>query len=162
MHGNLHAGYEAVTFYLSLFWGHRNMQTFWTWGCAMYAAPFPLCPSVLQVDFQVIPMSSYPQTSLEALLESSPLPYGIANSISNAWTVPGPRGRFSKACPDTGDPTGAKPDSGEPLLCLVTSLIVCQVPGSEAICLLGVWENANIVLVHSLFIISPDLYSADV
>ena len=83
-------------------------------------------------------MPSYPHANLKALLESSPLSEGLSNALSNAWTVPGPRGRLLKAHPATGDPTGAKPESGEPLLCLVTSLIVRQVPGSEAIFLLGV------------------------
>ena len=44
----------------------------------------------------------------------------------------------------------------------MTSLVVLQVPGSEAIFLLGVRDNANIVLAHSLFTVSPDVYSADV
>ena len=62
----------------------------------------------------------------------------------------------------TGDPTGAKPESEEPLLRLVTSLVVRQVPGPKAIYLLGVQENAKIVLVHSLFTVSPDVYSTNV
>ena len=135
---------------------------FWNWARAIYAAPLPLRPFVLTVDCQVLTMPSYLHASLGALLESSPLPEGLANSLSNAWNLQVPQRCIPKDRPAKGDPTGAKPESGEPLLCLVTSLIVCQVPGSEAICLLGVWENANIVLVHSLFIISPDLYSADV
>ena len=57
-------------------------------------------------------MPSYLLASLEALLESSPLPEGLANALSNAWNVPGPRGRLPKDRPDMGDPTGAKPESG--------------------------------------------------
>ena len=61
-----------------------------------------------------------------------------------------------------GNPTGAKPKGAEPLLYLVTSLIVRQFLGSEAIFLLDVWENTKIVLVHSLFTVSTNVYSADV
>ena len=107
-------------------------------------------------------MPVYPHASQKALLESSPLLEVLDDNLSNAWTVLDPRGRLPKARPATGNPTGAKPESGGPLLRLVTSLVFRQVPGLEAICLLGFWENAKIVLVHSLFTVSPDVYSADV
>ena len=107
-------------------------------------------------------MPSCLHESLEYLLESSPLSEGLANSLGNTWTVPGPQGRLPKDRPATGDPTGAKPESGEQLLCLVASLIVQQVLVSEAICLLGVRENMKIVLVHSLFTVSPDVYCTDI
>ena len=107
-------------------------------------------------------MMSYPHESLEVLLESSTLPEGLDNALGKDWTVPGPRGHLPKSRPSTGDPTGAKPESGESLLRLVTSLVVRRVFGLEDIFLLGVQENAKIVLVHSLFTVSPDIYSADV
>ena len=107
-------------------------------------------------------MIFYPHASLEVLLESSPLLEGFANALGNAWTVRGPQGRLPTSRPASGDPTGAKTESGELLLLLVTSLIVRQVPGLEAIFLLGVRENTKIVLVHSLFSVSPNVYSADV
>ena len=161
-HGNLHTGYEAVFLNPSFFWDHQNPQKFWTWSHAIYTAPLPLWPFVLPVDCRVLTIPSYPYASLEALLESSQLLEGINNTLSNAWTVPGHRGRLPKARPTTGDPTGAKIESEEPLLHLVTSLVVHQVPVLEAICLLGVRKNAKIVLVHSLFTVSPDVYSSDV
>ena len=132
-------------------------------GPAQYTPPrshFDL--SSYQLISESFTMPSYLLASLEALLESSPLPEGLANALSNAWNVPGPRGRLPKDRPATGDPTGAKPESGEPLLSLVTSLVVRKVPGLEAICLLGVRENAKIVLVHILFTVSPNVYSANV
>ena len=107
-------------------------------------------------------MPSYPHASLDALLEISTLPEGLANALSNSCIVLGHQGCLPKARSDTGDPTGAKPKSGEPVLCLVTFLVVFQVMGSEAICLLVVQENTKIVLVHSIFTISPNVYSADV
>ena len=110
--------------------------------------------SSYQLIAESFSMPSYPHVSLEALLESSPLPEGLANTLGNAWTVPGTRGCLPKAYPATGDPTGAKPKSGEPLLRIVTSLVVRQVPVSEAICILGFRENAKIVLVHSLYLLT--------
>ena len=95
-------------------------------------------------------MPLYPHASLEDLLESSTLLEDLSNTLSNALNAPGPLGCFPKARPATGHPTEAKPESGEPLLRLVTSLVVRQVPGLEAIWLLGVQENANVVLVQSL------------
>ena len=89
MHVNLHAGNEAVTFDSSLFWDYWNLQTFWTWARAIYATPLPLRPFFLQVDCQVLTMPSYLHASLESLLEIFPLPKGLSDALSNAWTVPG-------------------------------------------------------------------------
>ena len=102
---------------------------------------FSLSPN--QLIAKSFAMPSYLHASLEVLLEISPLTEGLANALSNAWTVSGPRDRLPKSRAATGNPTGAKPESGEPLLCLMTSLVVCQVPVLEAICLLGVRENAK-------------------
>ena len=145
------------------FFGIINIREHFVLRPSQYTPPrshFALSPYQLISESFVMP--SYYHTSIKALLESSPLPEGLANDLGNAWTVPVPRGRFPKARPATGDPTGAKLESGEPLIRLVTSLVVRQVPGSEVIFLLGVRENAKIVLVHSLFTVSPDIYSANV
>ena len=52
MNKNLHASYEAVTFDPYLSWDHQNPRTFWTWVCSIYAAPLPLRPFVLSVDYR--------------------------------------------------------------------------------------------------------------
>ena len=41
------------------------------------------------------------------------------------------------------DPTGATPKSGEPSLCLLTSLVIRQVPVSEDIFFLGLGERRD-------------------
>ena len=104
-------------------------------------------------------MTSYPHVSLEAVLEGTPLPEALATALGSHWTVPKPKGRPLRAPPATGDPTGAKEEAGEPLLRVISSLVSRGVAGSESICLLGVRENAKTVLVHSLFTVSPDVYS---
>ena len=135
---------------------------FWTWARILYAAPLPLRPFPLPVDCREFHDAVVPaRESRNFIVDISPT-RGLNNVLSNAWTVPGPQGRLPNDLPSMGDPTGAKPKSGELLLCLVTSLVVRQVSGLEAICLLGVQENAKIVLVHILFTVSPDVYSANV
>ena len=121
---------------------------------------FALLHCQLIIKNVAIPL--YSHTSLEVLLKSCPLLEGLANALGNVWTVPGPRGRLPRSCPASGNPTGAKPESGDPLLSLVNYPIVRQVQGLEAIFLLGVRENAKIVLVHSLFTVSLNVYSTDV
>ena len=83
---------------------------------------FSLSPN--QLIAKSFAMPSYLHASLEVLLEISPLTEGLANALSNAWTVLGPQGCLPKASPDIGDPIGEKPKSWEPILCLMTSLVV--------------------------------------
>ena len=52
-----------------------------------------------------------------------------------------------------------KDKGGEALHVYVLTLVTRGAPGSEAICLLGVCENAKVVLVHSLFTVPTSPYS---
>ena len=104
-------------------------------------------------------MPLYPPASLEAFLEGTPRPEALATALGSHWVVPNTRGSYSKFQPTTDDPTGAKDEAREPLLLMVSSLVAHGVAGSKAICLLGVRENAKTILIHSLFIVSPEVYS---
>ena len=61
-----------------------------------------------------------------------------------------------KGCPYVYPPSGgnaacANPKNGVDLLCYMTSLVDWQVRGYKRICLLGITELAQAILVHSLF-----------
>ena len=89
-----------------------------------------------------------PPTYLKATLEQRPLSPNFSAAIGDAFRVTSLRGHPYYHTPLGGNATCDKPNNGIYFIQYQTCILDLQVSGYESICLLGITESAQAILLY--------------